>query len=289
MANLKIVKENFDVQTVDMESQDWISKFETSLRDTGFAVLTNHGVSSRVLESLYGQWAEFFQSPTKFMYEQPDKNKGYVPFKTENAKGNDLKDLKEFYHVFLPFKALPKEVSIDDTKELTDELMKIARHLLFVLQPSVPKELAQLHGQPLHQMIKGSESVLLRVLHYPPVEYGEVSEGAVRAAAHEDINLITLLPAATQPGLEVRDLMGNWHKVKCDPGSIIVNAGDMLSEATGGLFQSTTHRVVNPEGANVSRYSMPLFVHPRSEVILSTKYTAGEYLDQRLKEIGLKK
>jgi isopenicillin N synthase-like dioxygenase len=115
-----------------------------------------------------------------------------------------------------------------------------------------------------------------------------VEPGAVRAAAHEDINLITLLPAATQPGLEVQDLKGNWHKIECDPGTIVVNVGDMLQEASGGVFKSTTHRVVNPEGENVARYSIPLFVHPRSECVLSKKYTAGQYLDERLKEIGLK-
>ena len=113
----------------------------------------------------------------------------------------------------------------------------------------------------------------------------------MRAAAHEDINLITLLPAATAPGLEVLDTQGRWHSVKCDPGTIAINAGDMLQMASCGFFKSTTHRVVNPRGpeARLPRYSMPLFLHPRAEVRLSAEHTAKSYLEERLRELGLLK
>ncbi len=116
-----------------------------------------------------------------------------------------------------------------------------------------------------------------------------VPEGAIRAAAHEDINLITLLPAATATGLEILDNQGNWHEVPCTMGDLVVNVGDMLQLASQGYYRSTTHRVVNPVGALVgrSRYSMPLFLHPRPEVILADGVTAKSYLQKRLREIGL--
>jgi isopenicillin N synthase-like dioxygenase len=139
-------------------------------------------------------------------------------------------------------------------------------------------------------MIEGSDDTLLRPIHYPPLTGGE-EEGAIRAAAHEDINLITLLPAATAPGLQVKDAKGNWVNIACDPGSLAINAGDMLQMASGGYYVSTTHQVVNPNGpeAKKPRYSMPLFLHPRKDVKLSDKHTAGSYLEERLIEIGLKK
>src|SRR6185312_15947729 len=113
----------------------------------------------------------------------------------------------------------------------------------------------------------------------------------IRAAAHEDINLITVLIAATSPGLQVKDANGNWHEVQCHPGTLVINSGDMLKMATGGFYGSTTHRVVNPAGpeAKKPRYSMPLFLHARKNVRLNEKYTAGSYLEERLLEIGLLK
>jgi isopenicillin N synthase-like dioxygenase len=112
----------------------------------------------------------------------------------------------------------------------------------------------------------------------------------LRAAAHEDINLLTILPAASAPGLQVRDRQGRWHDVPVDPGAIVVNVGDMLQEATDGWLPSTTHRVCNPAGVgcNVSRLSLPLFLHPRGEVVLSSRYTARSYLDERLASLGVR-
>ena len=124
-------------------------------------------------------------------------------------------------------------------------------------------------------------------IHYPPVENAE--QGATRAAAHEDINLITLLLSGSKPGLQAKDADGNWHDISCDSGMITINNGDMLAMASNDYYPSTTHRVVNPDvGQNHSRYSMPMFLHPRSEVLLKPGITADEYLQARLKEIGLK-
>ena len=113
----------------------------------------------------------------------------------------------------------------------------------------------------------------------------------MRSAPHEDIDLLTILPAASAPGLQARDLQGAWHSIECDPGQLAINAGDMLQMATKGHFPSTTHQVVNPdgEGSRNPRFSMPFFFHPHPHVRLSDKYTAREYLEERLHDIGLKR
>jgi len=138
----------------------------------------------------------------------------------------------------------------------------------------------------LSQMIQGSEQTLLRVLHYPPLP-ANTDPQAIRASAHEDINLLTILPASNEPGLQVKKRDGSWLDVPCHFGNLIINVGDMLQEASSRHFPSTTHRVINPEGGNArkSRISLPLFLHPRPDVVLSDRYTAGEYLTERLTEL----
>ena len=138
-------------------------------------------------------------------------------------------------------------------------------------------------------MSSDSKTNLLRILHYPPLNT-KIAEGAIRAAEHEDINLITILVAGSQPGLQVKTNDNQWIDIECNSGWIVINSGDMLSECSKGYFPSTSHRVINPSGedSNISRYTMPLFIHPRDEVILSKNYTAKSFLEERLKEIGLK-
>ena len=138
-------------------------------------------------------------------------------------------------------------------------------------------------------MIAGSRQTLLRILRYPPLR-GDEPAGAMRAAAHEDINLLTVLPAAREPGLQVLGRDGLWRDVPGDAGWLVINTGDMLQEASGGVFPSTTHRVARPvgEAAQRARLAMPLFLHPRPEVRLSARHTAASYLDERLRELGLK-
>ena len=139
---------------------------------------------------------------------------------------------------------------------------------------------------PLPKMIESCDHTLLRVLHYPPLS-GDEAPGAVRAAAHGDINLLTILPAATEPGLQVLGQDKAWHDVPCDFGLLIVNIGDMLQEASGHYYPSTTHRVLNPtgEGRFKSRISMPLFLHPRRDVVLSERYTVDSYFNERMREL----
>jgi isopenicillin N synthase-like dioxygenase len=275
------------VSKVDLKSKNFQKELYDSLANTGFAILTNHGIESFLLDSVYSEWADFFNSSAKFEYiSKNGSSSGYFPLKSENAKGYNVKDLKEFYHIF-DSKDMPLGFSFG-TEILKDVLEELGLDLLSDLS----EEYLLREGQDLNffGMALQSKNTLLRVLHYPPLGLRFDGE-EVRAAPHEDINLITLLPAATFPGLSVKDNDGNWHMVDSDPGSLIVNIGDMLKEATGGKLKSTTHKVLNPTGlgATVSRYSSPLFIHARPEVRLSERYTAEEYLDERLKEIGLKK
>ncbi|MEC9436707.1 MAG: 2OG-Fe(II) oxygenase family protein, partial [Candidatus Neomarinimicrobiota bacterium] len=160
--------------------------------------------------------------------------------------------------------------------------------LLGWIEQSCPLEIKNNFSIPLHTMIEGSASNLFRIIHYPPI-VDTIEENALRAAAHEDINLITVLLAGSEPGLQAQDLNGNWHDISCDKNTIVVNSGDMLKLASNNYYPSTTHRVINPDpSSNVSRYSMPLFLHPRDEVVLNSEHTAGTYLNERLTEIGLK-
>jgi isopenicillin N synthase-like dioxygenase len=276
-----------NVLTVDYNSKRAPELFSQSLKETGFAVLEYHPISTALIRRAYEQWQDFFaaENKTDYLYQKPSQQ-GYFPFRTENAKGSDISDLKEFYHFYLNGR-IPDELR-ETTTELYQQLNQMASVLLQWIELHLPKSVTSKLSVPLKSMITDSPNTMLRILHYPPLK-SEVEPGAVRAAAHEDINLITLLPAATTPGLEVLDVKGNWHAVTCDPGNIVVNVADMLQEATNQYYKSTTHRVVNPtdDSQNSSRYSMPLFLHARPEVQISEKYTALEYLHERLREIGI--
>lgn len=277
------------VKTVSCKSPSAARDFAESLRETGFAVLSDHPIPAELIHNTFTEWQQFFHSEHKFKYQyDPAKQAGYFPFRSENAKDSKKKDLKEFYHYY-SWGELPTETRAF-TPELFFALTRLGATCLSWLQENTPDSVRGKFSMPLQQMIEGSGEILLRPIHYPPLTGGE-EEGAVRAAAHEDINLITLLPAATAPGLEVKDTAGNWHAVSCDPGTIVINSGDMLKETSGGHYPSTTHQVVNPHGpaAYAPRYSMPLFLHARKEVRLSDRHTAGSYLEERLREIGLKK
>lgn len=277
----------FDIQTVSYTSPDAPAAFTRSLRETGFAVLTDHPVTPERIQAAYDAWGGFFNSDAKHDFlVDPEKQDGYFPFKSENAKGAAAKDLKEFYHVY-PEGRVPSSIE-DLTRKLYDDLVDIGVTLLGWIQDNAPDEVREKFSEALPQMLAGSKMNLLRVLHYPPMDVAP-EPGAVRAAAHGDINLITVLVAGSAPGLEAQDTAGNWHAVPCDPGMIAINCGDMLEMASGGYFPSTIHRVVNPEKTQTgARFSMPMFLHPRPEVVLKPGTTADDFLQERLREIGLK-
>ncbi len=275
------------IQTVDYRSENAPRSLAQSLRETGFAVLTNHPITAARIEAIYASWGAFFASEEKHNYlRDPVRQDGFFPFKSEHAKDAKEKDLKEFFHVY-PWGQLPDELA-QETRQFYGDLVGLGVELLGWLDSQLPEDIAQKLSQPLQDMMAQSAQSLLRILHYPPVAVDEAS-AAIRAAAHEDINLITLLVAGSQPGLQAKDTHGHWHDVPCDPGMITINNGDMLALASDNYFPSTTHRVVNPgENPNQSRYSMPMFLHPRPDVELKPAFTADQFLQERLKQIGLK-
>lgn len=274
----------FEILAIGLGEVDAPAKFAKSFRETGFAIIKDHNISSDEIDRMYGVWTDFFASDEGPNFAvKPGESAGYFGYKSENAKGSANKDLKEFFHAYQN-KTLPN-ITEKETRDFQEKLIKMGSTLLGWLDQESEGHVS--FSEPLENMINGSDMNLLRIIHYPPLP-DNVEPGEVRAAAHEDINLITLLVTGTEPGLQAKDVNGNWHDVPCKPGYITVNSGDMLSMASKGHYPSTPHRVVNPpKQENRSRYSMPLFVHPRPDVLLD-KLTAGEFLDERLKEIGLK-
>jgi isopenicillin N synthase-like dioxygenase len=277
------------VQNVSYRAASRDRDFAQSLRETGFGVLRDHPISGQLIREVFDDWAKFFNSEEKHRYTfDPKVQSGYFPFKTENAKNSSRKDLKEFFHLY-PWSELPSNVA-HRTRDLAEQMTALAQELLEWLERYTPDTIRSQLSMPLGQMTQESPENLLRIIHYPPIAANE-DPAAIRAAAHEDINLITLLPAATAPGLEVMDSLGRWHPISCDPGQLAINAGDMLQMATQGHYRSTTHQVVNPPGpaAREPRFSMPLFLHPKPDVRLSSTHTAKSFLQERLREIGLLK
>ena len=271
-----------------------------ALRETGFVVITDHGIDLSRLGSAYAAVEAFFALPEeeKRRYcTNTNGQRGYTPFGTENAKGNPVPDLKEFWHVgrdaILPNVWPERPESFRrEIAWLYDELDRVGLDLLRALT-----EPLGIRADTFDVMATGGNSVL-RLLHYPPVA-GDADPKAVRAAAHEDINLITLLVSASAAGLELLGRDGQWRAIEAPPNAIIADAGDMLARITNNRIPATTHRVVNPEGPNVSRYSMPFFLHPRQEAVLSVfpqfrdgteapDITGAAFLAERLAEIGLK-
>jgi isopenicillin N synthase-like dioxygenase len=276
-----------DVAVVDYTSPDAPEAFTRSLRETGFAVLVNHPLPWSLVEQIYREWSAFFDSPAVDKYLRDwDEQAGWFPVKrSETAKGRSVRDLKEFFHVF-EWSVYPDEVS-DAALQYRTIATELAITLLEWVEANTPADIASRFSVPLSHMLDDADGTLLRVLRYPPLP-DTVPEGAERAAAHEDINLLTVLPASDAPGLELLGTNGRWYPVPCDPGSIAVNGGEMLDLASGGYYPATTHRVVNPvgEAAKKARMSMPLFLQPADDVVLAEGRTAGEFLRQRIIELG---
>ena len=275
---------------VDFQSPTAPQDFCKSLHETGFGVLRNHPLNQSLVEGIYAEWLAFFKTDAKNKYPQdPVRMDGYFsPSVSETAKGNTKRDLKEFFHIY-PDGRYPAEVS-DAARRYYSQGSALAATLLGWVEDNSPAEVKARYSMPLPKMIEGCDQTLLRVLHYPPL-VGDEEPGAVRAAAHGDINLLTILPAATEPGLQVLGKDDAWYDVPCDFGFLIVNIGDMLQEASGHYYPSTVHRVLNPtgEGATKSRISLPLFLHPRREVVLSERYTVESYFNERMQELRGKK
>ena len=299
------------IPTVDLNqnrpSPQSIDTIGRSLMEWGFVNLVGHTVPSNLIQDAYTVAQDVFALPTevKHQYQDPlyGRQRGYTPFLVEKAKGMDQGDLKEFWHIgrSLPLdhpyhlnhqmrpNLFPSEVPQFQTTmmNLYQTLDQVAFTLLEVITSffGYPKEI---FNEIAHQ-----GNSVLRVLHYPDVNH-DAHPGKVRAAAHEDINLLTLLPAATQPGLQLLSKQGEWIEVNAPLGSLVCDTGDMMQLLTQGELPATTHRVVNPEGgSDGGRLSMPFFMHPHPQaqlVPIGTQLegiSALDFLNQRLRENGL--
>ena len=250
----------------------------SSVMKTGFVVLTHHGIDYGLIKEAQQEWRSFFleNKPYKKMFvNTEDSNLGYKGMGTETAVGSKVPDLKEFYH-WKPGSIAPGNVKLL-TSHLYNQLDNLGQNVLSVL--------SHFAGAKYDDQCYQSDNTLFRALYYPATKNVDVQPGAVRAAAHEDINHITLLVAATSAGLEVKDVQGQWHAVPHEENSVVVNIGDMLQLASKGLYKSTTHRVVNPDNSTTDRISMPLFVHPTSNTVLAPGVTAGSFLQERINQI----
>jgi isopenicillin N synthase-like dioxygenase len=278
-----------NVQVVDYRDPDAAQKFTQSLHETGFGVLKNHPIPQALVERIYATWLDFFNGDDKAQYafSKETQDGWFSTAISETAKGAVLKDIKEYFHVY-PWGRIPPQLK-EDALAYYVQANALAAELLSWVERYTPPEIAKSYREPLSNMIQNSTQTLLRVLRYPPLT-GQEPAGAVRAAAHGDINLLTILPAANEPGLQVKGTDDQWRDVPCDFGTLAINIGDMLEEASQGYYPSTLHRVLNPvgEGAKRSRVSLPLFLHPRNDVVLSDRYTADGYLQERLRELGVK-
>jgi isopenicillin N synthase-like dioxygenase len=297
----------------------FVQELGRAFNNIGFVAIKNHGLSADLTKHLYDTIQKFFFSPDelKQKYAIPGVagQRGYIGKGKETAKGFKVADLKEFYHVGQPFKndgdsiwsEYPENVfpsELPDFKDFTVEayetLEQAGKNLLRAIAIYLGLEETYFEDK-----VKNGNSIL-RAIHYFPIPNpNEVPDGAVRAAAHGDINLITLLMGASAEGLEVLRRDGVWIPITALPDQVIVNVGDMLDRLTNHKLKSTIHRVVNPprEKLGTSRFSIPFFMHPRSEMNLTcldscvdaqnprmyVNMTAGEFLDERLIELGLKK
>lgn len=281
--------------------------FRRGLESIGFVVLEGHGVDPGWIAEAHTAARRFFaqdDAAKRAVGGVPGGQRGYTGFAIEHAKDHSTPDLKEFFHVGREKGSGLPNVWPQDLAGFAPAMLRLY-DALDACAGDLLGALALAYGVPeasFRELAREGNSIL-RALHYPPLAPGHPRD-ALRAAPHEDINLITLLCEATEPGLEVRTPAG-WEPVVAAPGAIVVDAGDMLHQVTGGVIPSTTHRVVNPRSdsgaAERSRYALPFFAHPRPEVDLSVlphfatpervalhpPITAGDFLALRLREIGL--
>jgi isopenicillin N synthase-like dioxygenase len=303
------------VLSLDLEEARFSKDIGQSFRRFGFALVSDHGIDADLIARGWELTREFFALPEAekraYQIDGIAGARGYTPFRTEIAKGAAAHDLKEFWHVGRDLPpghplagAMPPNIWPAQPRGFRETFTRLFAEFDRVGATILSRIARDLGLAPdwFAPAIADGNSVL-RLLHYPPVAASE--NGAIRAGAHEDINLITLLLGAEEAGLELLGKDGRWVGVSPPEGALVVNIGDMLQRLTNHTLPSTTHRVRNPSGerAAFSRYSMPFFLHLRSDFTLKTlpqcvsaetpdlypvSITADDYLNERLREIGLK-
>ncbi len=292
----------------------FVKALGNAYEEVGFVAVKNHGVPNELIIKLYKQVQQFFSLPLQQKKSYEDSllagQRGYTSFGKEHAKGFEVPDLKEFYQYGqVPInnfneEEYPLNISVKEIpgfNEIFEQAYRAFENSGKVLLQAISLYLG-LNEFFFDNYITNGNSIL-RAIHYPPITEEPVS--AIRAEQHEDINLITLLVGASADGLQILTKRNEWIPVTSLPDQIVVNVGDMLQRLTNNKLCSTTHRVVNPDRAlwHTSRFSIPFFLHPKSSMSLRcldscidvkhpkfyNDVTAGEYLDERLTEIGLKK
>lgn len=299
----------------EARKKQFILELGQAYENVGFVAVVNHGIDQDLVDRFYKNVNTFFALPldTKLQYEDKELagQRGYTSFGREQAKGFDTPDLKEFWQFgqIVPEDSpraheYPKNPIVSELPEFNQvaiDLYKSFEKSGTTLLRAIALYLDLDENYFDHYVAQGNS--ILRAIHYPPIT--EEPKSAIRAEQHEDINLITLLVGASADGLEVYTKDNEWKAVTAGPGQIVVNVGDMLQRLCNNRLRSTTHRVVNPprERWHTPRLSIPFFLHPISEMKLDClpgcittespaaypPITAGEYLDERLREIGLKK
>ena len=286
-----------------------VKKNSVSLKDVGFFAVADHGIDLDLIKKGYSLIDDLYQLPQDNLKNYEDLElkgqRGFTSFGREHAKDQPAPDLKEFWHIGQELDAkdslgYPKNIWPTEIAEFKPTFVKLYKELERVSE-ALLESCALFINEPIDTFssMATQGNSILRLIHYPPIE--NAATKSVRAAAHEDINLITLLIDATASGLQILTRDQKWVDVVTPKDCIIADAGDMLQNVTNGFFKSTTHRVVNPDNLATKRFSMPFFVHARSEVDLSplqscidktggskkfADISAGDYLSQRLKEIG---
>lgn len=303
------------------QKADFVKKLGDAYQNIGFVAIKNHGLSQDLQDRLYASIKSFFalEDQVKSQYEKPEigYQRGYTGKGKEHAKGRNTGDLKEFYHVGQEISFIPESDPVkheypenvwpaeipafqQDAVEAYQTLEKAGKAMLqaIALILDLPEDYFE-------DKVAYGNSILRQIHYFPITNPDEVPVDAVRAAEHGDINLITLLMGASADGLQVLRKDGKWIPITALPDQLVVNVGDMLERLTNKKLKSTIHRVVNPprELMNTSRYSIPFFMHPRSEMDLTClescvntenpklfkDATAGEFLEERLRELGLRK
>ncbi len=297
------------------EKEAFVQQLGKAYEEVGFVAVKNHGIPDALIKDLYDHVQQFFSLSTeeKEVYEKKELagQRGYTSFGREHAKGYDAPDLKEFFQYGQevadgdPVKSeYPDNVGVDKVPAFSPTLK--AAYQAFEKSGTALLQAIALYlglGEHYFDLYVHNGNSILRAIHYPPIT--QEPKSAIRAEQHEDINLITLLVGASADGLQIQTKNGDWVSVTSLPDQIVVNVGDMLQRLTNNKLKSTTHRVVNPprEKWGTPRFSIPFFLHPKSSMSLKCldscideknekayeDTTAGAYLDERLREIGLKK
>jgi isopenicillin N synthase-like dioxygenase len=303
-----------DLRRFDTDRAAFLAELGQAYREFGFCCFTDHGIPLDTLANAYEDFKTFFALPEavkrQYISHPLPGIRGYTPNKVETAKDASIADLKEFWHIGREIEGTNRFPDILLPNIWPDEVPGFKRHglVLYRALEQVGRRLLSALllniGEPADLLDADLDegNSILRALHYPPVKSDDLP--AVRASAHEDISVITILVGATDAGLELKTREGEWLPIEAPPGSIIVNVGDMLQRLTNHVYPSTTHRVVNPEGeaASRSRYSLPFFMDPRPDYLIQTlescitpdnpnRYpepiTANDYLMERLHEIKM--